>query len=149
MIFKNFKLKFKMNFFPYQWIYNEQEKEYTSIRIYGINEENENVCLHVNDFTPYCYIELPETIQWNLKNSKLVVDKLTSLLAEDCYPNITSFMMKKKLYYAKVNEKRERKFYPFLFFSFFHKDHMKALSYKLKYEIYVVGIGKMKKNTRR
>lgn len=144
MIFKNFKLKFKMNFFPYQWIYNEQEKEYTSIRIYGINEENENVCLHVNDFTPYCYIELPETIQWNLKNSKLVVDKLTSLLAEDCYPNITSFMMKKKLYYAKVNEKGERKLYPFLFFSFFHKDHMKALSYKLKYEIYVVGIGKIK-----
>ena len=47
------------SFFPYSWHIDEAETDITSIRIYGLNNTNENVCLRVDNFTPYVYIELP------------------------------------------------------------------------------------------
>jgi len=44
--------------FVYYWIVDDSE-DTTKIRIYGINDEQQNVCLFVDDFTPFCYIQLP------------------------------------------------------------------------------------------
>jgi len=40
-------------FSPYSWYLDEDETECTCIRIYGLNEQNENVCVRVDDFYPY------------------------------------------------------------------------------------------------
>ena len=55
----------RKKFFPYSWHVDEDEEEITSIRIYGLDEKDENVCVRVDDFTPYVYIELPERIHWD------------------------------------------------------------------------------------
>jgi len=46
-------------FFPYSWHLDDEQTEVTHIRAYGLDENNKNVCLRVDDFTPYVYIELP------------------------------------------------------------------------------------------
>ena len=42
-------------FFPYSWQLDDTEEEITSIRIYGLGEDNQNICLRVDNFTPYVY----------------------------------------------------------------------------------------------
>ena len=59
-------------FFTYSWNIQENETNRTIIRIYGINEKNENVCIIVNNFTPYVYIELPNTLEWDSTKAQLV-----------------------------------------------------------------------------
>ena len=49
----------KKAFFAYSWHIDDTETEVTSIRIYGIDKQNKNVCVRVDNFTPYVYIELP------------------------------------------------------------------------------------------
>lgn len=44
--------------FVYSWIVDPNEDE-TNIRAYGINTHNKSVCIRVDDFTPFCYIEIP------------------------------------------------------------------------------------------
>ena len=50
-------------FFPYSWHLDDEQTEVTHIRAYGLDENNKNVCLRVDDFTPYVYIELPLQVQ--------------------------------------------------------------------------------------
>ena len=60
-------------FFSYYWYVDEKQTEVTSIRAYGLDENNKNICLRIDDFTPYIYLELPEktsngyTIDWKSK----------------------------------------------------------------------------------
>ena len=61
--------------FSYSWTIDPKETEITAIRVYGINENNENICLRINNFTPFIYLELPENIQWNTKNAQLFGNK--------------------------------------------------------------------------
>ena len=43
-------------FFSYYWYVDEKEKDVTSIRVYGLDENNKNICLRIHDFTPYIYL---------------------------------------------------------------------------------------------
>lgn len=130
-------------FFPYSWHKDEDEEEVTSIRIYGLNEKNENVCVRVDNFTPYVYIELPEHIQWNVSKAQLVGNKLDELLG--CQKPLKKvLMMKKKLYGAYVNENQERKLFPYLFCSFSARKDIKSLEYNLRRTLHIVGIGAIK-----
>lgn len=54
----------KCTMFPYSWHMDEKEEDVTSIRVYGLNESNENICVRINNFTPFVYLELPENIPW-------------------------------------------------------------------------------------
>jgi DNA polymerase elongation subunit (family B) len=47
-----------MEFFAYQW--HVEEEENTKIRIYGLNQQGDTVCVRVENFTPYVYVELPD-----------------------------------------------------------------------------------------
>ena len=67
-------------FFPYSWHVDEKEEEFTSIRIYGLNHDNENVCVQVDNFTPYIYLELPAHLGWSASRAQLLGDKLDKLL---------------------------------------------------------------------
>ena len=67
-------------FFPYTWHTIEQEEEVSSMRIYGINKNQENICLRVDDFTPYIYLELPTHINWNPSKAQLLGNKIDELM---------------------------------------------------------------------
>ena len=47
---------------PYTWDIEDDTEECTIIRIYGIDNNNESICIKISDFTPYVYLELPGNI---------------------------------------------------------------------------------------
>ena len=68
--------------FIYSWCVDEKETEFTKIRIYGIDKDKKNICLHVHDFTPYVYLELPTYTEWNERKAQLLGNKIDQELGE-------------------------------------------------------------------
>ena len=131
-------------FFTYNWFVDGSETDITSIRVYGIGENNENICVRINDFTPYVYIELPTHIPWNDMKAQLLGNKIDEIL-KDHKPLKKCLMWKQKLYGAHLNEDGSRKKFPYLFCSFSNKNDYKSLSYMIqKKNIVVSGIGAVK-----
>jgi len=127
--------------FIYSWYVDEKETEFTKIRIYGIDKDNKNICLHVHDFTPYVYLELPTYTEWNERKAQLLGNKIDQELGEFA-PLRKSLIMKHKLYGAHFDKNDKRKKFPFLFCSFAHKSHIdKKLSSLLRKSLVVQGIG--------
>jgi DNA polymerase elongation subunit (family B) len=132
----------KSNFYSYSWYCDEKEEEITSIRIYGLNEKNENVCLRVDDFTPYVYIELPDNIPWTSARAQLVGETIDELLG-DQKPLSKVLTMKHRLYRAHMDENGKRKLFPYLFCKFSSVKDIKVLGFKLKRSLNVYGMGIM------
>lgn len=130
-------------FFPYSWYVDEKEEEITSIRVYGLLEDNQNVCVRIDNFTPYVYIELPTYITWNESKAQLVCNKIDELLGHN-KPLKKTFCMKRKLYYANLNNKKKPKLFPYLCCVFSNKKDIKILSYKLNKTLPIVGLGNLK-----
>ena len=130
-------------FFPYSWHIDDEQEEITSIRIYGIDEDNSNVCIRVDNFTPYVYVELPDKIRWNPGNAQLVGNKIDELLGLQ-KPLKKMLMMKKKLYGAHIESNGSTKLFPFLFCSFSARKDIKTLGYKLRSSLNIIGIGSIK-----
>ena len=130
-------------FFPYSWHMDDDEEEITSVRIYGINEQNKNVCVRVDNFTPYVYIELPERVKWNTGNAQLVGNKIDELLGRQ-KPLKKVLMMKKRLYGAHIEPNGTTKLFPFMFCSFSSRKDIKILGYKLRNTLSIVGLGAVK-----
>ena len=127
-------------FFPYSWHTDDNEEEITSIRIYGLSETNKNICVRIDNFTPYVYIELPTNINWNSAKAQLVGNKIDELTGNN-KPLSKVFLMKKRLYRAYFDENGNRKKFPYLFVSFSHKNDIKILGYRLRKSLHVVGLG--------
>lgn len=127
-------------FFSYYWFLDEKEEDVTSIRIYGINDKEENICVRVDDFQPYVYIELPSDITWTGPRAQILGNKLDQLIPKNKAIS-KSFEMKYKLYGVQLDEKGNRKKFPYLKCTFSHKDDIKKLGYALKKSINVLGIG--------
>jgi DNA polymerase elongation subunit (family B) len=133
----------KNRIFPYHWYVDEKEKDVTSIRVYGIDEKGLNICMRIDDFTPYVYLELPTNIDWTSK-SQLVGNKIDEMMKNQ-RPLKKVLVMKKKLYGAHVDcTTGQRKLFPYLFCSFSNSNDAKALGYRLKASINVVGCGPIK-----
>jgi DNA polymerase elongation subunit (family B) len=126
--------------FPYSWHIDEKERDVTCIRMYGLDESNNSVCIRVDDFTPYAYLELPTHINWTSSNAQLVSSKIDELTG-DTRPLKKVLMYKKKLYGAHLDASGNRKVFPFLFCSFSSTGDMKSLGYKVRQPINVVGCG--------
>lgn len=133
----------KSKLFTYAWHIDKKETEITAIRIYGLSQTNESVCLIVNDFTPYVYLELPTSIVWDEAKVNLLTRRLDSLLQEK-KPIKKWLTFKYKLYTAHLDENYKRKKFPFLMLSFSNVDDIKALGYKLINSINVIGLGHVK-----
>jgi len=130
-------------FFSYYWFLDEKEEDVTSIRIYGIDEKNNNICVRVDDFYPYIYLELPTNILWNSSRVQLVGNKIDQLIPKN-KPLKKIFEMKYKLYGADLTSNGERKKFPYLKCHFSHKDDIKKLGYVIKKSINILGIGFIK-----
>ena len=131
----------KHTFFSYSWYIDEDETEVTSMRIYGIDKNNDNVCIRVDDFNPYVYLELPENI--NTSNVQIIGNKIDELLGNN-KPIKKILVMKKKLYYAHLDSNKQYKLFPYLCCYFSSVKDIKLLSYKLKRSFYIVGFGNVK-----
>ena len=116
-----------MSFYTYSWNIDNSQEEITIIRIYCLSEDNKSVCIRVEDFTPYVYIELPTRINWsNIENKKKLINKMNEILRTNKSIN-NSIVYKYKLYYSNMNENKERIKFPFLFCTFNHKNDIKRL----------------------
>ncbi len=119
-------------FFPYSWHLDESEDERTVFRIYGLNDNDESVCCIVNDFTPYVYLELPESIEWNETRAMILGNKIDEMCGKS-KPINKSLQLKKRLFYANVvrtkNGYRHRSF-PYLLCSFATVQDRRSFSYK-------------------
>jgi DNA polymerase elongation subunit (family B) len=129
--------------FIYAWHLDDKQKEVTSIRIYGLTKDNKNVCLRVDDFTPYVYLELPDFVAWNSSKAQIVAQKIGNIMGRS-KPLKSSLVMRRKLYYSHLDEKGNHKEFPFLFLAFSSKSDINILSYKLKEPITVPQIGSIR-----
>ena len=126
--------------FTYAWHIDDKQKNVTSIRVYGLSKENKNICLHINDFTPYIYVELPDYISWTQGKAQQVVKKINDIMG-DLRPIKSSLVYKRKLYYSYLDEKGDHKLFPYLFLAFSNKTDINMFTFKVKSGISVQGIG--------
>lgn len=129
--------------FPYDWKIDSKEVNVTSLRIYGLDEQNKTICVRVDNFTPYAYLELPKGIDWDENSALKLCSKIDSLLG-DKKPLFKSFEMKKRLYYAHIDSKGKRKKFPYLFLAFSTRSDIKTLSYKIRSPINIPGLGRIR-----
>ena len=134
----------KQEFFTYSWHIDESEEDQTLIRVYGLDKNNRNICVRIEDFTPYVYLELPDKIKWNVGKAQLLGNKLDELLERQrALKKVLQY--KKRLYGAHIDpETMERKLSPYLLCSFAHKSDIKALGSKLRRAVHVVGLGALR-----
>lgn len=126
--------------FVYAWHIDEHQKDVTSIRAYGLSSDNKNVCIRIDDFTPYVYLELPDFIKWDQGKAQVVVKKINDIM-RNSKPLKSSLVMRRKLYYSHLDQNGDHKQFPFLFLAFSTKADINILSYKLKDKISIPGIG--------
>lgn len=128
----------KSEFFAYSWHIDEEQTEVTLIRVYGINNKNENVCVIISNFLPYTYLQLPENIDWDESKAGLVITKLNTLL-RDKRPVEYQLVFKKKLYYATTGNK----LHPYLKCSCSNTEDIRQLGFKIRRPLYVSGLGEL------
>lgn len=127
--------------FSYYWFLDERETEITSIRVYGVNK-NKSICLIVDDFRPYVYLELPEKINWTSAKAKLLKNKIDESLKK-YKPLHCELRLKHKLYGAHLNEEGERKLFPYLYCEFSNKGDIQKLYYAVRKGMTVAGLGSL------
>lgn len=138
--------------FAYSWVQDKNE-DLTVIRIYGVNERDENVCLRINDFTPYAYIYLPEIkgVSWDEPQC----DKLLSALRERLKPsksNPKEFepifftkQLKRRFFFVHKDPKTKQDLlFPYIRIAFRTKEEIRRLTNVLNYPLRVQGMGAIK-----
>jgi len=126
-----------MKIFVYQWHVedeaDENDETVTRIRAYALNEKQETVCLHINGFHPWFYLEVRCAFPWT-EYRNIVKNKIL-----DRYkgPVIKPFSLgyKQKLYFHQEEKKT-----PFFKISFPSVQARRSAYYKLqKYATGVLG----------
>ena len=120
---------------------DEKESEVTSIRLYGLGENQQNICIRINNFTPYVYIELPANIEWTEAKAQLISRKIDQIMG-GAKPLKKALIHRYKLYGANLTSEGSRRKFPYLFCSFSSKNDIKILCSRLRKDIgTIVGIG--------
>ena len=130
----------KNRVFSYYWGIDEKEENVTSIRMYGLSESNKNMCIIINDFRPWVYIQLPVEINWDNTKVRKIYDKIDQLLGEH-KPIKVDFRLKHRLYFAHLNPDGSRKVFPYIYCEFSSKNDVQVLYYRLKRPLSISGIG--------
>jgi len=129
----------KDRMFVYSWILDTDEPEITVIRAYGINEEG-TICIRINNFTPFVYVELPTNISWNSNNIQLVATKIDDICGRQ-RPLKKKLVHKKRLYYAHLTNDYKPMLFPYLQCDFSSPNDIRTLVSRLRKKVYVSGIG--------
>jgi DNA polymerase elongation subunit (family B) len=125
--------------FTYAWFVDEEETDRTVIRIYGLDEDNKNFCLIIQNFESYVYLELPVNVDWTTNKIAIISSKIDSIMG-DKKPTSKTLMYKEKLYYANVNPDMTYKKFPYLLLTFSHHLDYKKLYFILNKGLNVPGL---------
>jgi DNA polymerase elongation subunit (family B) len=125
--------------FVYEWAL-DPDKDTTNIRIYGISPGsdgiNRNICLRVENFKPYAYIQLPDKSD---DTARAVIDHLQCIES----PPVQVEVLKKHHLYNFENKKNKKnkknKMAPFMFAAFKSKKHIQDMVFHLKHGINILG----------
>ena len=89
--------------YSYQW-HSDDSEDVTTIHMFGLDENNQTVYVKIYGFTPYIYLEIPDSIDWSIEyNKKSLFDKIDEACSKwgvRNKPIMKSLKYKKKLYYA-------------------------------------------------
>jgi DNA polymerase elongation subunit (family B) len=128
--------------FTYSWhIDHLVADEMTRIRVYGIDGNNENVCLQIDDFTPYIYLELPTHIQWDGTKAQILGERIDNIM-KDARPVAKKLRWMKKLYGAHIKNGK-RQLFPYLFCSFATLENVRTMIMKCQ-KIHVNNLGQLR-----
>ncbi|ADO00461.1 hypothetical protein WIV_gp117 [Wiseana iridescent virus] len=132
-------------FYAYSWHLDEEFKDETFIRIYGFDNQSKNICVAVNGFRPFVWVELPTHINWKDNSNK----ERLCLYFRQLFPEIKcTLKFCKKLYGANLKKKGEEytfKLFPYLLCSFSSYNTLKyTFPNKLKTPQRIVGLGNLK-----
>jgi DNA polymerase elongation subunit (family B) len=129
------------------WSFEEDTfNDVTILRLYGYDRQKKSVMVRIEDFTTFCYLELPPTINWVKYASSLsncIKEKFKSK------PLKMELEMKKRLYnaeYKKVEDKYEQVLFPFLKVSFATFSKMRDFIGQSRGGLYIAGLGKVTVN---
>jgi len=125
----------------YDYTYYDNNDNLT-ILMWGLNPDSDICCLRVENFTPFCYIELPtfvngKLMKWGTDSVFKFKEHLNRILKDD-KPIAYQFEMKPKLYYYRGDTK-----FPMLLVKFKTLEAMKHCVNVLKKPTFVSGIGKV------
>jgi DNA polymerase elongation subunit (family B) len=134
----------KDTFFAYKWHIDKSEENITCIRIYGCDENGDSVCVCIDDFTPYFYIELPTDIDWNNSCKAQLLGDAIDKLCGTTPPIKKQIMYKRKLYGSHIDKNGKYEKFPYLLCAFYNKQDSKNLFYKAKHPIYVSTCGEIR-----
>ena len=144
----------KNQVFIYYWYCNTKNNEECELRAYALTQKNNTVCLHIRDFYPKVYIELPTIIVgqpmiWDSSNVMFVINHINHKRIGVPFINIT-FCERARLYgEQKYNEQTgEKTFfkYPYLCVECRSIADIKKLKWQLNKSMLVAGIGELKFN---
>ena len=133
--------KFENEAFIYQWSDISEDNDCV-MRAYCLNIKDETVCVNIRNFTPYCYIELPSSINWQSDQVRLAA--ITNKLNENMGKSIVSMKLvyKKKLYYNHYHKSddgwKDKKF-PFLLTVMTSKKRMRNLEFTVRKPVKIMG----------
>ncbi len=124
--------------FTYAWHIDSTVDDATIFRVYGLDKNDENVCIRVSGFTPYVYLELPTRVKWNQARAQILGDRLDSILGFD-RPIEKKLRFMHRLYGAHIDDNGKRKLFPYLLCTFSTLKGIEALAFKVRYNIQVGG----------
>ena len=87
----------KSRVYIYDWD-TEYIEDNLVIHIFGMNEQKQNVCLHVYDFCPYFYVEIPTTRSWEFHELSRIATLLEPKFGQ-FQPIQRSITRRRKLFY--------------------------------------------------
>lgn len=132
--------------FSYSWYLDEKQTEMTVIRVYGLDKNNNTICLHIKDFKPWVYVELPSNRDWSEMQRYTIAKHLQSICKDKfgnyCPPYEIDYKVSLEKLYGANPDKIEftRKKFPLIKLYFNHTNDIQNLSYKLYNPIRVDGI---------
>jgi len=126
------------------WSFEEDTfNDVTILRLYGYDRFKKSMMVRIEDFTTFCYVELPPEIDWVKYSSSLsncIKERFKSK------PIKMELEMKKRLYnseYKKVGDKYEQVLFPFLKVSFATFSKMRDFIGQARAGLYIAGLGKV------
>lgn len=117
--------------YTYQWVNETKNDDKSFIRIYGISENGDNICVRVRGFKRYVYVELPS------KSAEFTIAQMASFKGAVS----TKIKMMHHLYHLN----KEKKF-PFLKCRFTTLYQLSSFTSSFRHPIVIPGVGRVKIN---
>lgn len=126
---RNVTMAEKNSMYTYQWMNETKKDDKSFIRIYGISQNGDNICVRVRGFKRYVYVELPTRS----------AEPTVSRMAIEHGAASTRLLSRHHLYYFKKDKK-----FPFLKCNFTTLKQLSRFIASLRHFVMIPGVGRVK-----